>query len=239
MGGDGLKVKAKYQRLIEKGHYRHYVGPRWAWHDKGALQFLLCTSLGLRWHHDFLDIGCGSLRAGRWFIPYLNPGKYHGIEPNNKVVNLGWRQEIGEELEEQKRPDFWHNDTFDLGSFDRQFNMMLCHAVMIHIAKPDLGRLFNMVKKHLKSDGLFVGNYQIGKRDFGKPEAVYPEITRYHKSTIRAMLAERGLLYNELPLRDYNPSCRWFTVGRDLDDSEMMLVRNVNQWWSVTRKRKR
>lgn len=234
-----MKIKPKYQRLIEKGDYRHYVGPRWAWNTKGALQFLLCTSLGLRWHHDFLDIGCGSLRAGRWFIPYLNPGKYRGIEPVRAMVDLGLEREIGSELEKQKRPSFWHNDAFSLDSFDRQFDMMLCHAVMIHIAKPDLGRLFDMVKEHLKPDGLFIGNYQIGKNDFSKPEAVYPEITRYHKTTIIAMLGFRDLTYTELPLRDYNHSCRWFTVGRELSDSEMVLVRNVNQWWSVVRKRKR
>lgn len=239
MEGDRLKVKPKYQRLIEKGDYRHYVGPRWAWHNKGALQFLLCTSLGLRWRHDFLDIGCGSLRAGRWFIPYLNPGKYHGIEPNVKMVDLGIEREVGTELVEVKRPVFWHNDTFSLdSSFNRQFDMMLCHAVMIHISKPDLERLFNVVAKHLKPSGLFIGNYHIG-HDFQKQAATYPEIARYRRSTIRLLLSERDLTYTELPLRDYNPRCRWFTVGRKPSDSEMMLVRNINQWWAVARKRRR
>jgi SAM-dependent methyltransferase len=233
-----LKVKAKYRNLITRGDYRQYVGPRRAWRSKGALQFMLCTSLGIQPHHDFLDIGCGSLRAGRWFIPYLNRGKYHGLEPMVEAVDLGLEQEVGRRFAETKRPVFWHNDTFSLdGSFSRQFDMMLCHAVMIHIAKPDLERLFDMVRKYLKPKGLFIGNYQVGKDDFKKQVATYPEIARYRKSTIRLLLMQRDLGYTELPLKDYNHRCRWFVTGRELTDSEMMLVRNVNQVWASMRKK--
>ena len=44
-----------------------------------------------------LDIGCGSLRAGRLFIPYLLPGHYYGLEPEKWVVDEAIKNEIGEE----------------------------------------------------------------------------------------------------------------------------------------------
>jgi hypothetical protein len=63
-------------------HYRAYVGPADQWDFMGATQFRLLTALGLRETDTVLDVGCGSLRAGRLLIPYLAVGGYHGIEPN-------------------------------------------------------------------------------------------------------------------------------------------------------------
>ncbi len=60
-------------------HYRAYVGPPLEYDLVGASQFRLLTTLGLRAGHRCLDLGCGSLRAGRLLIPYLDPGNYFGI----------------------------------------------------------------------------------------------------------------------------------------------------------------
>ena len=54
--------------------YREYVGTSERYDIGGAIQFNLLTTLGLREHHRLLDVGCGSLRAGRLFIPYLLKG---------------------------------------------------------------------------------------------------------------------------------------------------------------------
>src|SRR5260221_10635897 len=61
--------------------YRAFVGPEDGYDRMSAMQFNLLTFLGLREDHYPLYIGCGSLRAGRLFIPYLKPGRYFGIEP--------------------------------------------------------------------------------------------------------------------------------------------------------------
>jgi len=58
------------------------VGPDADYDLLRALQFRLLCALGLREHHSVLDVGCGSLRAGRLPITYLAPGRYFGIEPN-------------------------------------------------------------------------------------------------------------------------------------------------------------
>src|SRR5437879_7690102 len=67
-------------------HYRAYVGPPEDYDLIAAMTFNLLTTLGLRQHHSLLDVGCGSLRIGRLLIPYLNRGKYFGIEPNEWLV---------------------------------------------------------------------------------------------------------------------------------------------------------
>ena len=66
-----MKMKKK-----DKLNHRAFVGPREHYDIVGAMQFTLLYFLGLREHHYLLDIGCGSLRAGRFFIMYLKPGHY-------------------------------------------------------------------------------------------------------------------------------------------------------------------
>jgi hypothetical protein len=54
--------------------YKDYVGLPSRYDFMGATQFRLLCALGLRANHTLLDFGCGSLRAGRLFIVYLNEG---------------------------------------------------------------------------------------------------------------------------------------------------------------------
>ena len=78
-------------------HYRAFVDFPERYDLGAALQFGLLTALGLREDHALLDIGCGSLRAGRLFIVYLRPGRYVGIEPEQWLLDEGIRQELGQE----------------------------------------------------------------------------------------------------------------------------------------------
>jgi SAM-dependent methyltransferase len=72
--------------------HRHIVGG--LWEELGALQFEYLVSSGLRPEHYFLDIGCGSFRGGRHFIPYLEPGRYFGVDRNAEPLRVGQEQEL-------------------------------------------------------------------------------------------------------------------------------------------------
>ncbi|MBN2648947.1 MAG: hypothetical protein JXR50_04305 [Prolixibacteraceae bacterium] len=52
--------------------YKAYVGPPLNYDIIVSMQFNLLSSIGLKGKDKLLDIGCGSLRAGRLFIPYLD-----------------------------------------------------------------------------------------------------------------------------------------------------------------------
>src|ERR1700745_892059 len=92
-------------------HYRAYVGPPEDYDLIAAMTFNLLTTLGLRQHHSLLDVGCGSLRIGRLLIPYLNRGRYFGVEPNKWRVEEGIRREIGEASLKIKGPTFFFSDS--------------------------------------------------------------------------------------------------------------------------------
>src|SRR5207244_4835822 len=92
-------------------HYRAYVGPPEDYDLIAAMTFNLLTTLGLRQHHSLLDVGCGSLRIGRLLIPYLNRGKYFGVEPNEWLFEQGIKRELGEALLKIKRQTFLFADS--------------------------------------------------------------------------------------------------------------------------------
>ena len=109
--------------------YKSYVGGDYD--VKGAMQLSLLYSLGLRAEHRLLDIGCGSLRAGRFFIFNLNPEGYTGIEPNTWLIDEAIEKEIGRDVLDIKKPIFVHNDQFDvsgLGAFD----FVLANSIASH-----------------------------------------------------------------------------------------------------------
>ena len=78
--------------------YKRFVGPSDKYDLASSMQFNLLTTLGLRDQHKLLDIGCGSLRAGRLFIPYLQSGNYYGIEPEKWLVSEAIQNELGKDI---------------------------------------------------------------------------------------------------------------------------------------------
>ena len=80
---EGLRINEP----IGSHHYRAFVGLPQKYDLVAANQFCILTTLGLRENHKLLDIGCGSLRGGRLFIPYLLPNGYYGIEPEKWLID--------------------------------------------------------------------------------------------------------------------------------------------------------
>ena len=96
-------------------NYKAYVGLPDRYDFMGATQFRLLTSLGLRAHHKLLDFGCGSLRAGKLFIPYLDAANYHGQDPNEWLIRDGIENELGADIKKVKKPHFSNLDSFEVG----------------------------------------------------------------------------------------------------------------------------
>src|ERR1700758_4721825 len=114
-------------------HYRAYVGPPEDYDLIAAMTFNLLTTLGLRQYHSLLDVGCGSLRVGRLLIPYLNHGKYFGLEPNKWLVEEGIRRELGQSLVEIKCPTFFFTDSPEsIAKGETAFNFVVAQSIFSH-----------------------------------------------------------------------------------------------------------
>ena len=118
------------------------------------MTFNLLTTLGLRQHHSLLDIGCGSLRIGRLLIPYLNRGKYFGVEPNEWLVDEGIRRELGETLVQIKRPTFFFSDSPDtIAQAKIAFDFALAQSIFSHCGLDLIKEWLSAISRSLAQDG--------------------------------------------------------------------------------------
>src|SRR5438876_8512229 len=147
-------------------HYRAYVGPPEDYDLIAAMTFNLLTTLGLRQHHSLLDIGCGSLRIGRLLIPYLNRGKYFGVEPNEWLVEEGIKRELGQSLVEIKRPTFFFTDSPDtLAQAKTSFDFALAQSIFSHCGLDLISGWLWASSRELAEDGALTATFLIAKED--------------------------------------------------------------------------
>src|SRR5919198_2390626 len=147
-------------------HYRAYVGPPEDYDLIAAMTFNLLTTLGLRQHHSLLDVGCGSLRIGRLLIPYLNQGKYFGVEPNEWLVDEGIRRELGETLVQIKQPTFLFSDSPDtIAQTKIAFDFALAQSIFSHCGLDLIKGWLSAISRSLARDGAFVATFLIGEED--------------------------------------------------------------------------
>ena len=174
--------------------HRAYVGPADEYDLAAAWQFnLLTLVLGLRERHHLLEIGCGSLRVGRLFIPYLLPDHYCGLEPNDWLVREGIDKEVGADLARLKRPLFRQDDDFALSRFGRTFDFVLAQSVFSHTSKAQIEACLAESKRVLAPGGLFVATFLEGKEDYGGDAWVYPDCVEFTWDTIARLTEGQGL----------------------------------------------
>ena len=174
--------------------YRAFVGPAATFDVMSALQFNLLTTLGLREHHSLLDIGCGSLRAGRLFIPYLLPERYFGVEPNDWLIDEGIRNEVGKDVIEMKRPAFSNSADFAFETFDQSFDFIIAQSIFSHASLAQVKTCLAEAKKVMKPTTIFAATFVMGDEDYTSDAWVYPGCVTYREETFRELAQEQGLV---------------------------------------------
>jgi len=154
--------------------YKYRVGPPEMYETLGLHQFELLKACGLRPNHSLLDIGCGSLRAGKFFIPYLDKGNYAGVEPNREILEEGIRHNLDQGTIEEKNPTFSNDDQFTLTSFNRRFDFILAHSILTHAARHQIEKCFAEAQQVVTATSLFFANYNKGKSDYSGANWISP-----------------------------------------------------------------
>lgn len=197
-------------------HYAAYVGPPGQYDFMGATQFRLLTTLGLRAGHKLLDLGCGSLRAGRLLIPYLDPGGYHGIEPNEWLLREAIAREIGQDMVELKRPVFDHNAEFRVDVFDVRFDFVVAQSIFSHASSSLVARALTGIREVLADGGLLACTFVEApgsELDRHREGWTYPGCVRYTEAEVFALFAASGLRSMRLPW--YHPRQAWYLGAAD------------------------
>jgi hypothetical protein len=185
-------------------HYRAFVGDTQTYDIFSHMQFSLMTLLGLRQEHTLLDVGCGSLRAGKLFLMYLLPDRYFGIEPAQWLVDEGIERELGRELIDRKRPRFLFDRNFSCTSFGVAFDYIIAQSIFSHASLAQIRRCLSQARASMKDTSLFAASFVEGDNDYAGDAWVYPDTIRYRATTIEQLAAEAGLACRRLD---------WFHIG--------------------------
>src|SRR5438067_7395836 len=189
-------------------HYRAYVGPPEDYDLIAAMTFNLLTTLGLRQHHSLLDVGCGSLRIGRLLIPYLNRGKYFGIEPAEWLVAEGIRQELGETVVQTKRPTFFFSDSPEtIVQAKVSFDFALAQSIFSHCGLDLVTGWLAAVSRSLAPDGGLIATFLPSDEDSQRSGWIYPECVNYQPATLERAASDANLRFEILDWR--HPRQTW------------------------------
>lgn len=201
-------------------HHRAFVGQPQRYDLAAGSQFALLFLLGLREHHRLLDFGCGSLRLGRLAIPYLLPDRYFGIEPEARLVEAGFDQELGRDARALKRPRFDHNGDYRVNVFGEQFDFIVAQSIFSHTGEAPAVKALSAFAGSLAPGGLIVANWLLGP-ETGGPSAdsadwVYPECVEFRPERIERIAREAGLAVRACPWK--HPELYWFIFARNEAD---------------------
>ena len=166
--------------------HRSFVGG--LWDEIGCLQLEFLKAQGLEPGHRFLDIGCGSLRAGVKLVPYLDPGHYFGIDANEKLLDAGYRKELvpaglGDRL---PRQNLYCSAKFEhRGLSEGAIDFGMCAAVFTRLPLDELRPMLRRVARYFRLGGrLYVS--------FHEAAASAPKRRHYTPATMTAAAAGTG-----------------------------------------------
>src|SRR5215469_11012365 len=119
------------------------------WEEIGQLQYDFLLAQGLRADHYFLDIACGSLRAGVKLIPYLDSGHYYGIDRDSELLRRGYELELDDEAR-QKQPVLAQMEDFDFQRLGRQFDFAIAQSLFTHLPVNQITRCLMNAERALR-----------------------------------------------------------------------------------------
>ena len=199
-------------------HYRAYVGPPEDYDLIAAMTFNLLTTLGLRQHHSLLDVGCGSLRIGRLLIPYLNRGKYFGVEPNNWLVEAGIEHELGKDVVPIKRPTFFFSASPEtVVQAKISFDFALAQSIFSHCGLDLIKGWLSAVSRALAEDGALIATFLPSDEDSPRTGWVYPDCVNYRPTTLERAAADANLRFEILDWK--HPRQTWALFAAPKFDS--------------------
>jgi SAM-dependent methyltransferase len=153
--------------IRQVGH-REYVGG--LWDEIGRLQFSFLVAHGLRPEHVLLDVGCGCLRGGVHFIPYLEPEHYLGIDKEPSLIAAGLERELPPKLRAVKRPRLLVSADFAFADFGVPIDYALAQSLFTHLPPAGVARCLERLRPCLRPQGRFLATFHEVPRAVPNPQ---------------------------------------------------------------------
>lgn len=134
------------------------VGPLAAWSRVRESTIALLVEEGLQPHHKVVDLGCGHLRIGSWLIPYLEPGRYIGIEPREEAVKAGLRALVGLDVAREKAVVFSDRTDFDVGAWG-PVDFVVARSVWSHASRDQIRATLDAFMESAQRGGKLLASF--------------------------------------------------------------------------------
>lgn len=198
-------IQEYYDDLITHMNTRVLLSPEYAiggdWDTAGELQLNIMRSVGMGASDSLLDFGCGTLRAGKHFIPFLEQRKYTGIDISPEAIDSA-RQLVTERQLEDKEPRLILNDRpadeeMFPGMEGKTFDYIVCLWVCYDMPEKVFRRFLHQAIDHMHSDSVMVFSWV--KRDHTHPpdDKLFSWMHDYR--IVEEVVEERGVVYMEFP----------------------------------------
>jgi SAM-dependent methyltransferase len=118
---------------------------------------------GLKESDRVLDYGCGPAAAGIFFIEFLDPGKWVGVDISKESIG------VGEELIERKglaskKPELIHIPGGGLEPLGgRSFDVILAQSVFTHLPPDEIITILQRLRAHLAPGAAFYASFSCNK----------------------------------------------------------------------------
>jgi SAM-dependent methyltransferase len=196
---------------MKKAEARHYVGSAQDFDRIGDWQYKWLIK-NIKKTDRFLDFGCGSMRLGKHLIPWLNSGRYIGIDFRQDVIDAGLENEFENiAVLTEKKPQFICNSVFDLSSIQNKIDVIWVYAVFIHLNDTNVKLALKNCLDALSDDGVIYCTFHqkaVGPKpneDFvysGRTQSTYMRPV----SAIKELFNDAGLTLKHV---DSTPKNQW------------------------------
>lgn len=173
------------------GH-RAYVGgdgPFWDLIGQKQLDYLV--QAGLQPGHVLLDFACGSLRAGRLLIDYLDEGNYLGLDKEIGLIILGVAEELGTEKYLRRRPEFVVSDRFEFDRFSKQPDYIIAQSLYTHLTLVDIAQSLKSLRAWISGDVRFFATFFETETAHANPATSHSHAHFRHSQADLAAVADR------------------------------------------------
>lgn len=196
-----------YDDLITHMNTRVLLDPKRAiggdWDTAGKHQLDILRSLGLQRDHSLLDFGCGTLRAGKDIIPYLDKGKYTGIDISPEALRSA-HDLIEKQGLEEKTPRLIFNDDpvsdeMFPGLEGETFDCIVCLWVCYDMPADVFQRFLHQAIDHMHSESFMVFSWV--KRDYTRPPDDKLFSWMHDWRIVDSVVNQRGLIHTELNVK--------------------------------------
>lgn len=164
----------------------------------GKLQFDFLRQKGLEESDVLLDLGCGVLRGGRYYIKYLDNNNYIGMDISEQAIKQG-KDLIDDELLHRKDPIFLINNDLTFKEINKDVDFIIAQSVFSHLPEDDIKECFENVSDILAENGVFYATFLSDEEDYKQRQKNYT----YSRGHIKELAESSDLNVEFLPNEEY------------------------------------